>query len=377
MRLLEKNPRLKVLILEKEDAVAKHQSGRNSGVIHAGIYYKPGSIKAANCRKGYEQLTRFCQEEAIPYEICGKLIMATDEIELPRLRELHKRGEANGLTGLSWLNADEAREREPYCQALAALWVPQTGIVDYRQVAKKFASRFQNAGGQIEFGQKVLSLRGGVAHAAIQCLDRTWFAAKIVNCAGLYSDKLAKQQMPEVPIRILPFRGEYYKLRSSGQHLVRNLIYPVPNPEFPFLGVHFTRMMRGGVECGPNAVLALGREAYARTDFNARDLWEMIRWPGFQKMAQRYWRMGLDEQMRSLSKKRFTRALQKLVPAVQECDLEQGGSGIRAQACDLNGNLLDDFDIRVHENMIHVCNAPSPAATSSLAIADRICEVVH
>ncbi len=377
MRLLEKNPRLKVLILEKEDAVAKHQSGRNSGVIHAGIYYKPGSLKAANCRKGYEKLIRFCQNEGIPYEICGKLVVATEEVELPRLRELQKRGEANGLSNLRCLNADEAREREPHCKALAALWVPQTGIVDYRQVAQKYASKFQDAGGQIEFGQKVWSLRGGIADAAIQCTDKTWFATKVVNCAGLHSDRLAKQQMPELPIRILPFRGEYYKLRSSAQHLVRNLIYPVPNPEFPFLGVHFTRMMSGSVECGPNAVLALGREAYARTDFNARDFWETIRWPGFQKIAQRYWRMGLDEQMRSLSKKRFARALQKLVPTVQEYDLEPGGAAIRAQACDLNGNLLDDCDLRVHENRIHVCNAPSPAATSSLAIADRICELVH
>jgi L-2-hydroxyglutarate oxidase len=359
MRLLEKNPRLKLLILEKEDAVAKQQIGRNSGVIHSGIYYKPGSLKALNCRAGYEKLLKFCQEENIAHEICGKLVVASSESEIPALRELERRGLANGLSGLQWLSAEQIKEKEPYCLGVAALWVPQTGIVDYRAVAEKYAQRFQKLGGQLELNQKVSSLS-----------DITLFSKKVINCAGVYSDRLAGKSL----VKIIPFRGEYYQLKKSAQHLVKNLIYPVPDPRFPFLGVHFTRMMRGGVECGPNAVWAMGREAYDWRSISLRDTFEALAWPGFRKIMRQHWRMGLGELQRSWSKKAFARALQKLVPALKSEDLEPAGAGIRAQACDRDGNFLDDFDVRVHDNVIHVCNAPSPAATASLAIAEKIIE---
>ena len=373
-RILQARPKARVAVLEKEPRVAQHQTGNNSGVIHSGLYYKPGSLKASNCREGYRQLLDFCRDEGIPHDLCGKIVVATAPEEFPRLEELHRRGVANGLEGLRVLSPAEIREIEPHCAGLRGLWVPQTGIVDYTTVSEKYASRIQLAGGEIALGQPVLAIRPPGPHAAtsqpveVVTPGRTWSARVVVACAGLHSDRLARQTEPDLPLRITPFRGEYYVLRPQACRLVRNLIYPVPDPAFPFLGVHFTRMIQGGVECGPNAVFAFAREAYRKTDFNLRDTLETLAWPGFRIVARKYWRTGLGEFHRSFSKAAFVRALQRLVPDIRADDLLPGGAGIRAQACGRDGKLLDDFDIRSHGRVLHVCNAPSPAATASLAI---------
>ncbi|MGE3308322.1 MAG: L-2-hydroxyglutarate oxidase [Limisphaerales bacterium] len=373
-RLLQERPRTRLVVVEKESAPARHQTGNNSGVIHSGLYYAPGSLKAANCRAGYHQLLDFCRTEGIPHEICGKIVVATSEAELPRLAELHRRGEANGLDGIRFLSPTELREREPHVAGIRGLWVPQTGIVDYTAVALRIADRVRSLGGEIELGQRVESIRRGPTSVEIATANRTWASRILVTCAGLHSDRMARWTHPDLPLRITPFRGEYHVLNPSAQRLVRNLIYPVPDPAFPFLGVHFTRMIGGGVECGPNAVFAFGREAYRKSDFHLRDTLETLAWPGFRKVARRYWRTGLGEFHRSFSKAAFVRALQRLIPEVREGDLAPGGAGIRAQACDRDGRLLDDFDIRTDGNVIHVCNAPSPAATASLAIGATIAQ---
>ena len=372
MQFLKKRPGLKLLLLEKERSLGLHQSGRNSGVIHSGLYYKPGSLKAINCRNGYFKLIDFCQQENIPHEICGKIVVATKESEIFQLKELYQRGLANKLQGIKWISSEEIQEREPNCVGLRGIFVPETGIVDYTTVVQKYAEKIKDLGGQIELRRRVCDFRVSPDQIEVVTENKTWISKHVINCSGLYSDRLARKTVRDLPLKILPFRGEYYELKESARNLVRNLIYPVPDPSFPFLGVHFTRMIGGGVECGPNAVLALGREAYRKTDFNLRDLGETLFWPGFRKIAKQYWRMGLGEYYRSFSKKAFVKALQKLVPAIQEENLILGGSGIRAQACDRNGMLLDDFYIRTNGNLIHVCNAPSPAATASLAIADRL-----
>ncbi len=373
-RLLQERPLTRLVVVEKELAPARHQTGNNSGVIHSGLYYAPGSLKAANCRAGYSQLLDFCRTEGIPHEICGKIVVATSENEFPRLAELQRRGEANGLEGIRSLSPDELREHEPHVAGLRGLWVPQTGIVDYTAVAVKIADRIRVLGGEIVLGQRIESIRRHDTSVEVSSADRTWTCRILVTCGGLHSDRLARTTHPDLPLRITPFRGEYHVLKPSAQHLVRNLIYPVPDPAFPFLGVHFTRMIRGGVECGPNAVLALGREAYRKTDFNLRDTLETLAWPGFRKVARKYWRTGLGEFHRSFSKAAFVKALQRLIPEVQATDLAPGGAGIRAQACDREGRLLDDFDIRADGHVIHVCNAPSPAATASLAIGTTIAQ---
>lgn len=374
MRLLQQNTNIKLLLLEKETSLAQHQSGRNSGVIHSGLYYKPGSLKAINCREGYRKLIEFCQKENIEHEICGKIVVATTEEEISRLQELYHRGQANGLRDIKWLSQGQIQEREPNCMGLKGLFVPETGIVDYQAVVRKYAEKIKDLDGLIELGEKIFDFQIASNQIEVIGQNKTWLAKHVINCAGLYSDRLALKTVSNLSLRILPFRGEYYKLKTSAQHLVRNLIYPVPDPNFPFLGVHFTRMIGGGVECGPNAVLAFGREAYRKTDFSIKDLTEILVWPGFRKIVKKYWRMGLGEYHRSLSKKAFVKALQRLVPEIQEENLIPGGSGIRAQACDRDGGLLDDFDIRVDQNLIHVCNAPSPAATASLSIADNLCQ---
>lgn len=370
MRLLQAKPSMKLLVLEKEGSVAQHQSGRNSGVIHSGLYYKPGSLKATNCRRGYRQLIDFCQRENIAHEICGKLVIATSAEDVPRLEELRRRGIANGLRGLRWLKAEEILETEPNCSGVAGLLVPQTGIVDYGVVVRKYSEKIQELGAQVKLGEEVIDIRSQPGKVEVIGRNQSWMARSAIVCAGLQADRLAVKTTKDLPVRIIPFRGEYYKLKESARYLVKNLIYPVPDPKFPFLGVHFTRMIDGGIECGPNAVLAFGREAYRKTDFSLRDTWETLAWPGFRKMARQYWRMGFGEWHRSVSKRAFVKALQKLVPTIQSGDLESGRAGIRAQACDREGNLLDDFDIRTHGSVIQVCNAPSPAATASLAIAD-------
>jgi L-2-hydroxyglutarate oxidase len=318
----------------------------------------------------------FCREHSIPHDICGKIVVATTPAELPSLEELHHRGLANGLTGLRFLQPAEIREIEPHCSGLCGLYVPQTGIVDYGAVARKYADLLIEMGADIVLGETVVDIKRQGKQVEVIGDSRTWTGRALVVCAGLQSDRLARKSELNLPLRILPFRGEYYQFTPSAPKLVNHLIYPVPDPAFPFLGVHFTRMIGGGVECGPNAVLALGREAYKKTDFNLRDLWETLAWPGFRTVAKKYWRTGLGEYHRSLSKQVFVKALRKLIPEIQAEHLEPGGAGIRAQACDRQGNLLDDFDIRNDGNIIHVCNAPSPAATASLAIGQTISDKV-
>lgn len=374
LRIMQARPGIRLTLIEKEKSLAQHQTGHNSGVIHSGLYYKPGSLKAVNCRNGYIQLLKFCREENIPHEICGKIVVATSEKELPRLEELYRRGLANGLVGIRFLQAAEIREIEPHCYGLRGLFVPQTGIVDYSAVARKYAEKLTEMGAEIVLGEVVVDIKRSDKQIEVIGTSRTWTSRAAVVCAGLQSDRLARMTEPDFPLRILPFRGEYYKLKASAQSLVRHLIYPVPDPEFPFLGVHFTRMIGGGVECGPNAVFAFGREAYRKTDFNLHDTWEALTWPGFHKVAIKYWRNGLEEYYRSISKQAFVKSLQKLIPEIQAGHLDAGGSGIRAQACDRQGNLLDDFDFHVDRNLIHVCNAPSPAATASLAIGKTIAD---
>lgn len=372
--LLQSRPQTHLVVLEKERSLAQHQTGRNSGVIHSGLYYRPGSLKAKTCRQGYDQLLAFCQTEGVAHDICGKVVVATRTEELPRLEDLYNRGIANGLEGLHFLSPEQIREIEPHCVGLQGLRVPQTGIVDYRAVAEKYAEKLAIAGAEVVTGERVERIIPELAGVTVETNRGRWWAKTVVVCGGLQSDRLARQTEPNLPLRIVPFRGEYYELKPEAQGMIRHLIYPVPDPAFPFLGVHFTRMIGGGVECGPNAVLALGREAYHKTDVNLLDAWETLTWPGFQRVALKYWRSGLGEMYRSLSKGAFVRALQQLVPDIRAEHLSQGGAGIRAQACDLHGQLLDDFDLRGHDRVLHVCNAPSPAATASLAIGQILAE---
>lgn len=368
LQLQQQRPNLKLLVLEKESVLAKHQTGNNSGVIHSGLYYKPGSLKATNCLRGYELLVNFCREQNIPFDLCGKIVVATEPHEKAQLQTLYDRGVQNGLTGMKRLRQEELRDYEPHVTGLEGIFVPQTGIVDYILVANKYGDLLRAHGAQIHLGEKVTAVRNGEV-----VTDKTTYQARlIVNCAGLYSDKVASMTMPDINVRIIPFRGEYYKLKPEKEYLVKNLIYPVPDPSFPFLGVHFTRMARGGVEAGPNAVLAFSREGYKKSNINIGELAESLAWPGFQKVAKKYWRTGMGEMYRSFSKAAFTKALQKLIPEIREMDLTEGGAGVRAQACDRNGGLVDDFLILESASAINVCNAPSPAATSSLAIGETV-----
>ena len=375
LQLLSGNPSLRVAVVEKETSLAQHQTGNNSGVIHSGLYYKPGSLKALNCTRGYLLLLEFCRKHDVPFELCGKIIVATDKREIPMLQTLFERGQQNGLTPLTMLSAEQIREYEPHAAGIRGILVPQTGIIDFRLVAKKYAEVFQASGGEIILGEKVsaISMNHSLAHVTTQ--KQSYAARLVVNCAGLYSDKVARLTSDKINVKIIPFRGEYYKLRKDKEYLVKNLIYPVPDPAFPFLGVHFTRIARGGVEAGPNAVLAFSREGYKKADINLAEFGETLAWPGFQKVAAKYWRTGLGEMYRSFSKAAFTRALQKMVPEIREADLVEGGAGVRAQACDRTGGLVDDFMIVEEPGVVNVCNAPSPAATSSLAIGQTVSEL--
>jgi (S)-2-hydroxyglutarate dehydrogenase len=374
LQILEKSPGSKVLILEKESTVANHQTGNNSNVIHSGIYYKPGSLKATNCIEGYRMLLKFCDEHGIPYNLCGKVIVATDAGELPFLENIYSRGIQNGLQNLRMLDGNEVKEIEPHVAGIKGIHVPQTGIVDYRVVAEKYAQVFKGKGGEIRLAEKVIDIRMSGSGVTVVTDKQSYNAKLMVNCAGLYSDKIASLTS-EVNVRIIPFRGEYYKLKKGKEHLVKTLIYPVPDPNFPFLGVHFTTMIGGGVECGPNAVLAFGRESYRKSDINLGELAETLAWPGFHKIVGKYWRTGMGEMYRSFSKSAFTKALQKLIPEIREEDLMPGGAGVRAQACDRTGGLLDDFLIVEEASAVHVCNAPSPAATSSLSIGQTVAKL--
>lgn len=365
-------PGVKLLLLEKEDGLAKHQTGNNSGVIHSGIYYKPGSLKATNCIRGYDLLVDFCRRQEIHFELCGKIIVATEEHERPLLENVFIRGTQNGLQNLKKLNGGELQEYEPHVRGLAGIFVPQTGIVDYKKVAEKYGEVIQKLGAEIRFGEQVIDIQRSAEKTVVVTQKSTYASKLVINCAGLYSDKVAGMTVKNLGIRIIPFRGEYYKLRKEKEYLIKNLIYPVPDPNFPFLGVHFTRMAKGGVEAGPNAVLAFRREGYRKSDIRFSELAETLTWPGFRKVVSKYWKTGFGEFYRSYSKPAFTKALQKLVPEIQETDLVEGGAGVRAQACDRNGGLLDDFLILEEANVINVCNAPSPAATSSLSIGETV-----
>jgi L-2-hydroxyglutarate oxidase len=376
LKIKEQRPDLKVLVLEKETEVAKHQTGNNSGVIHSGLYYKPGSLKATNCIKGYNMLIDFCQKENIPFEITGKVVVATNEAQRPLLDNLYVRGQQNGLEGLRKISSQEVKEYEPYVTSVEGMWVPQTGIVDYKVVCEKYAEKLRTLGAELLFGERVTGITKGHSLSIVKTIRNTYETKLVINCGGLYSDKVAQMsQENPLDVRIVPFRGEYYKIRPEKHYLVKNLIYPVPDPNFPFLGVHFTRMMRGGIEAGPNAVLAFRREGYKKMDINAKELWETLTWPGFQKVAMKYWETGLGEMYRSFSKAAFTKALQELIPDIQESDLIEGGAGVRAQACDRNGGLLDDFSIIEDAKVINILNAPSPAATSSLSIGQTVSEM--
>ncbi|MCA4897739.1 MAG: L-2-hydroxyglutarate oxidase [Bacteroidota bacterium] len=371
LQLIKQKPSLKILVLEKENELAKHQTGNNSGVIHSGIYYKPGSLKATNCINGYHQLIAFCRENDIPFELCGKVIVATSEEEKPLLQNVFVRGQQNGLQNLRKISAGEIKEIEPHVNGLEGIFVPQTGIVDYKLVAEKYGELLQRQGVEIHLNEKVVDIQNTPTTTVVT--EKTTYTTELViNCAGLYSDKVARLTVKDLNVKIIPFRGEYYKLKKEKEYLVKNLIYPVPDPNFPFLGVHFTRMAKGGVEAGPNAVLAFKREGYKKSQINLAELAETLTWPGFQKVAAKYWRTGMGEMYRSFSKAAFTKALQKLIPEIQERDLVDGGAGVRAQACDRYGGLVDDFLILEEKNIINVCNAPSPAATSSLAIGETV-----
>lgn len=374
--LKKNNPELDLIVIEKEDRIAKHQTGNNSGVIHSGLYYKPGSLKAQNCINGYGMLLEFCDEHRIKYDLCGKLVVATQESELPGLRKLFDRGRENGLENLKMLNKVELQQIEPHLNGIQAIQVPQTGIIDYKEVCAKLAEIITTQGAKILLHTTVKSIDED--DDKIQIITNKNFieADVVVNCAGLYSDKVTSMQVENTDTKIIPFRGEYYELTQEAEHLVKHLIYPVPDPAFPFLGVHFTRMIGGGIEAGPNAVLAFRREGYHRLDFNFSEFMESIMWPGFQKVMKKYWKTGFGELYRSFSKRAFTKALQRLIPEIRQEHLVPAPAGVRAQACDREGGLLDDFKIVEKEKAVHVVNAPSPAATSSLSIGKTVADLV-
>lgn len=375
LKAKEIRPDLKICLLEKEDKIAKHQTGNNSGVIHSGIYYNPGSLKAQNCLNGYQKLLNFCEEHNIEYRLTGKIIVATEHKELPALENLYIRGQANGLTQIKTLVKEELVEYEPHVKGIKGIYVPYSGIVDYKKISHKISEIFtQKYSGIVYTNQKVQNIEFRNEGAVIQTQNKEYSAKVVVNTAGLYSDKIANFSIKRSDLQIIPFRGEYYTLKPEKEYLVNNLIYPVPDPDFPFLGVHFTRMINGGVEAGPNAVFAFKKEGYKKSDFSLSELWDSISWPGFQKVMWKYTAMGLSEYYRSFNKSAFTKALQKLVPEIQKDDLVVGSSGVRAQACDRNGKLIDDFHISETKNAINVLNAPSPAATASLSIGETIAE---
>jgi L-2-hydroxyglutarate oxidase len=375
MSLLRKS-NYNVLVIETEEKIASHQTGNNSGVIHSGLYYKPGSLKAKNCTDGRELLYNFCDEHNIKFEKCGKLVVAITEEEVEQLDDLYERGLVNGLTGMKKLTADEVKDYDPHVRGVAGLFVPQTGIVDFSQVTNTYAKIIKEAGGEIETGCRFISIIKFGKELVLKTTREDIKSKFLLNCGGLYSDRIAKACGVNPGLQIIPFRGEYFKLKEEKEHLVKNLIYPVPDPKFPFLGVHFTRMINGGVEAGPNAVLAFKREGYNKTDFSFKDVSGMITYSGFWKIASKYYKMGFGEFYRSFSKKAFVKALQKLVPEVQLSDIAKGGSGVRAQALEPNGKLVDDFRIVEAKRMVHVLNAPSPAATASISIGNRIAKIV-
>lgn len=375
LQLKKQKPDIKLVVLEKESTLAAHQTGNNSGVIHSGIYYKPGSLKAQNCLRGYHMLLDFCNQYDVPYELCGKVIVATSKSELPALENIYTRGIQNGLDGLVKLNESELKEHEPHVNGISGIYVPQTGIISYKVVCEKYAELIQKEGGEILTNAKVKNISSLSNETIVHSTKGDFSTQLVVNCAGLYSDRIAKLTSEKLGLKIIPFRGEYYEIKKEKQYLVKNLIYPVPDPNFPFLGVHFTRMIEGGIEAGPNAVLAFAREGYSKSKVNFAELAETLSYPGFLKVASKYWQTGMGEMYRSFSKAGFTKALQKLMPEITADDLKPGGAGVRAQACDRKGGLIDDFMILEEANAVNVCNAPSPAATSSLSIGLTVAQI--
>jgi len=371
MALGERYPKAKILVLEKENQVAFHQTGNNSGVIHSGIYYKPGSFKARFSREGCRSMVQFCQEHGIDHEVCGKVIVATSPEQLPRLENLYKRGLENGLE-VKKITSEEVKEKEPHVTSVAGIWVASTGIVNYKQVCQKYAEIIQKQGSEIKFNTKVEKIVASGQNQVLETNNGSFETRFVINCAGLYSDRIAKLGNVNPQAKIVPFRGEYYELTPEKRHLVKGLIYPVPNPDFPFLGVHFTRMIDGTVHAGPNAVLSLKREGYKKTDFNLRDFAEVMSYPGFWKLAAKHSDEGIKEIIRSFSKAAFVKSLQQLIPEVRSEDVVPTHAGVRAQALMNDGKLVDDFLIVKGQNSVHVCNAPSPAATSSIEIGKAV-----
>lgn len=369
---LTKERDVSVVLLEAESRLAYHQTGNNSGVIHSGLYYKPDSMKAKNCVKGREAMYRFCAEHGIAHERCGKVVVATQNHELPMLNTLEERGRENGLKGICQLSGEEIKEHEPFVVAIAGLFVPDTGIVDFIRVTEKFAEIAQRNGANIFLNRRVVACKRSADGLILETTQGELHCKNLVNCAGLQSDRVARMCGVKPGLKIVPFRGEYYELEPEREFLVKNLVYPVPDLSFPFLGVHFTRMIKGGIEAGPNAVLAFKREGYKKSSFSLKDSFETFTYGGFVKLIRPYWKMGFGEMWRSLSKKAFVRALQRLIPELHSHDVHPGGAGVRAQALDPDGGLVDDFRIVEAEKMIHVLNAPSPAATASISIGEQI-----
>ena len=369
--LIKKNPYLKLLLLEKESKVGQHQTAHNSGVIHSGIYYKPGSLKSINCRRGVRLLLEFCNNNDIPYDMCGKVIVATAKNEIGTINMLYQRGMENGIKGLSKLSKKELQEYEPYARGFSALYCPETGIIDYLQVCRKLYEEIQEKG-EIQTDSTVIDIHKRSNIIVVKTETGEYKSHFLINCAGLFSDQIAELSGSKRFVRIVPFRGEYFMLKEQANHLVKNLIYPVPDPRYPFLGAHFTRTISGGIEAGPNAVLAWAREGYKKTDINLKEMWDYLSYRGFWQMTRKYWSTDLSEYYRSFFKRAFVNALQKLIPDINEDDILPSPAGVRAQALASDGNLVDDFVINNSGNIINVINAPSPAATSSLAIAERI-----
>jgi L-2-hydroxyglutarate oxidase len=372
-QLTRELPGRRVAVLEKEDQLALHQTGHNSGVLHSGIYYKPGSLKAINCRQGKRLMEEFCAAEGIAYEICGKVIVALDASELPAMERIYERGQANGVA-CEVIGPERLAELEPHSAGIKAIHVPETGIVDYKQVCGRLAERVRERDGQVLTSARVTKIERNGDRVVLSTEAGDVSAAQVVNCAGLHCDRVTAMSGQTPEVKIVPFRGEYYELTPEATHLCKNLIYPVPDPNFPFLGVHFTRMIEGGVECGPNAVLAFAREGYRKTDFNLADLAESLGYSGFRKLAAKYWKTGLGEMWRSASKAAFVKALQRLVPEIRAEHLHAAPAGIRAQAVAPDGSMVDDFLIQEADRVINVNNAPSPAATASLNIGKTIVE---
>jgi L-2-hydroxyglutarate oxidase len=370
-QISQQYPHTKITILEKESGVGQHQTGRNSGVIHSGIYYTPGSLRATNCQQGRTMMETFCREQEIPIDICGKVIVALDKKEQERLQAIYERGQANDVK-CRLLDRHELRDIEPHTAGIAAIHVPEAGIVNFKTVCERLAELVCDRGGAIVTGAKVLDIKHNTTSVQVETSSGYFSGGYFINCTGIYCDRIAKKTGHRSPAKNIPFRGEYYELKPSANHLCNHLIYPVPNPEFPFLGVHFTRLIDGQRECGPNAVLAFAREGYRKRDVNVFDLLETLTYPGFLRLAAKHWQMGMQEMWRSCRKHAFVKALQRLVPAITAADLTRGRSGVRAQALDPSGALVDDFIILDSDRIINVCNAPSPAATSSLKIGETI-----